>query len=119
MTLNSVGGRHGRHGPSRRLLLFTKVSANINLLASGHPKVTFDVSRFMFGLLFVSFTKALHNADFDSDKVHIESCFSGCERLGGLLELRPPVFKIQSIQFRRIKCSVRVFQRKGGANLSN
>ena len=60
-----VGGRHGRHGPSGRLLLLSEVSANVNLAALDHSEVTFDIAGFTLGLLFVSFTKALLNADFN------------------------------------------------------
>ena len=75
MTLNSVGGSRGSHGPSGRLLLFTEVSANVNLLAIGYPEVTFDIVRLTFGLLFVSFTKALRYTYFDSYCIHDEFLF--------------------------------------------
>ena len=70
MTLNSVGGRHGRHGPSGRLLLSTEVSANVNLAAINHPEVALDIAGFAFGLLFVSFTKALQYTNFDCYALH-------------------------------------------------
>ena len=78
MTLNLVGGRHGRHGPSGRLLLLSEVSANVNLAALDYSEVTFDIAGFTLWLLFVSFTKALLNADFKCYDSHNRmSCLAG------------------------------------------
>ena len=56
----------------QRLLLLSEVSANVNLPAFDHSEVTFDIAGFTLGLLFVSFTKALHNADFNCNVIHFE-----------------------------------------------
>ena len=58
----------------QRLLLFAEVSANVDLLTFNHSKVTFDVIGFTFGLLFVSFTKALQYTDFDCYMTHAIEC---------------------------------------------
>ena len=66
MALNRWDADTAVTGPSGRLLLLSEVSANVNLVASDHSEVTFDIAGFTLGLLFVSFTKALKNTDFDS-----------------------------------------------------